>query len=458
MRNDPRERALEVCLQQLQTGSSIEQLLEMYPHWAEELRPVLQTAQAAQQVADAVKKSTDSEVFQAARLRSRTKMLAALEAGTKTRRPLQQGQPQARGLRLGFAILVLLVLVGAGAFTSVSAAARALPGERLYPLKIASEKARLTFTRSSEARLELEQAFDEERKEEVAELIEGAGGSGQDLDVHFAGTLTDRQPGSWLVGGIHIVVPDDARLVGQIQTGIVVEVRGHLQTDGSVLASSIRPREFEITGVLQKIEGSGWVVDDVAFVITPDTALLGAENGQPMPGVKVRAKVFWLPGQGLQARLIELNPSGKSPEIDDEIGNAPAEEITEDQPQTTPEPSASPQGTIDVPATTETVEPIKASAEPEIETGANANEDSSIQQAGETEETIETEETEAVSENEDSHIGGNENADLRSISAASGGSSVANKRPVAASSRCTAWRRSATARTCESGENAAAAE
>ena len=400
MRNDPRERALEICLQQLEAGAAIDSLMEMYPHWADELRPLLQTAQAARRVAEIVAQSAGGDAYKEARMRSREEMLAAAGTRAKGRSPASQGRSPLSCLRWVLVILFLLALVGAGLFTN-TLATRAIPGEKLYPVKLAFEEARLAITRSSAGRLALEQAFDDERRREVEALIrlsKSATISGQDFDVQFAGTLENRQPGNWQVGGIQVMVPDDARLVGQIQTGISVEVKGRLQSDGSLAASSIRPREFEITGSLQKIEGSLWTVDGVSFTTTADTALLGAEAGQPMAGVKARVKVFLLAGQGLQARLVELNPTGESPEIDDEIGGAPKADSAQtdsaqDQAQTTPVPSASPQGKLDVPSPLAIVETMIAPAETGIAASAQITGNNSLRMTGAPSATIELEET-----------------------------------------------------------------
>ncbi len=127
------ETILDECLRAVERGESPEAVLARYPQCADELRPLLTTAGAVRQV-PAVKPR-----------------LAAQQAGWQRfmgqavalRRARQR--PAFSLLRpLAAAASLVLVLSFAGGAT-VYAASRSMPDGRLYPLKLATEEARLWF-------------------------------------------------------------------------------------------------------------------------------------------------------------------------------------------------------------------------------------------------------------------------------------------------------------------------
>ncbi|MCI0394751.1 MAG: hypothetical protein L0332_06300 [Chloroflexi bacterium] len=128
--NNKLERALDDCLEHLvreqsragDKRSGMEKCLEQYPDLARELRPLLL---AAQQVAP----GRLVRLAPAARQQARARLLAHMQA-----RP--RGAPAAR-LRLAYA-LAMVALIFLTAFTT--AAQAALPGNRLYGWKVASEQ------------------------------------------------------------------------------------------------------------------------------------------------------------------------------------------------------------------------------------------------------------------------------------------------------------------------------
>lgn len=67
------------------------------------------------------------------------------------------------------AIAIALLLVVGGSAASVSAG-KSLPGDMLYPVKIATERAQLTFTRSSETKAHLQIEFAQRRIEELQKI------------------------------------------------------------------------------------------------------------------------------------------------------------------------------------------------------------------------------------------------------------------------------------------------
>ncbi|MCP4520020.1 MAG: hypothetical protein GY824_32895, partial [Delftia sp.] len=164
------EQVLEYCLQELGRAGDVEANLSRYPQHADRLRPLLEMAQAARQHYRAVPQSPGGLVSgrermlaEAARQRARgSSTVPTPKTGRKTWR--------ISVMRLVTALLVaVLGVVGLGG-GAVWAASDSLPGDFLYPLKLATEDARLALASGSEKQVELELQFIEERVDEAREL------------------------------------------------------------------------------------------------------------------------------------------------------------------------------------------------------------------------------------------------------------------------------------------------
>ena len=301
MENNPIIGALEACLEQMQAGASLEQALASYPLWVEELRPLLLAAQSAQTL------GKDVLVPKAAQAHSRAVFLQAAHQRTQTRQDVF-------AWRFGLAVLAILIVLATGAATTAAVSARALPGETLYPVKIAAERTRLLLAGAPLKRLELEQSFDQERIEEVETLSQRfRNAQSSDLQaVTFAGGLTQMQPGEWLVGGVRVLISPEVSISSQVKPGDYIEVHGILQPDGSVLASQVQERQVEIFGKLEAIEPNYWVVSGITIAVHPETQILGS----PSTGTMVHVHAFWMADGSLLAQLVEVTGgNGRSPLI-----------------------------------------------------------------------------------------------------------------------------------------------
>ena len=148
---------LNECLERLLIkGESIEQCLQSYPEQAAQLKPLLQTAQVANK-ALAIQPRAD---FKA---RARYQFHSALEEAASGRsRPLFGWFPRWATVAT---IALVLLLVGGG---TVVAAGNSMPGNPLYPVKLATEQVRLTLTPSQMGKASLCAEFADRR---VAEII-----------------------------------------------------------------------------------------------------------------------------------------------------------------------------------------------------------------------------------------------------------------------------------------------
>ncbi|MEW5867681.1 MAG: DUF5666 domain-containing protein [Chloroflexota bacterium] len=286
-RVDPKLRALEVCLQSLQTGADAEELLAAYPRYAEELRPLLHASQLMRQLAPA---GPPPELAQE---HSRADFLEMAQRMLPPS-PRRWLAPLGRALFYLLLLILGLALLAGGLMIGAS---YAMPGGLLYPVQLAGEQARLSLTRDAAQRLELEKSFDRQHLAQVQRLA----GRGQAAPVDFSAGLSQMQGETWQVGELSVIVPPDARLVGSLAPGFYVNVLGELRPDGSILARQIQPRQYHIVGELQALTEEHLVVSGLEIRLTSDSVFYG----QPAPGERVQVWALLSLEQALQARLVE---------------------------------------------------------------------------------------------------------------------------------------------------------
>lgn len=316
MRNDPKERALETCIQNMQAGASIDQALLSYPHWSEELRPLLEAAQAAQDLSRTI------QVPELAQARSRADFFLA--AHSQQARSLNHSRPPT--WRLSLASFAIIVVILVASISSLVASARSLPGEPLYQIKRVSEQARLIITINPAQRMMLQQSFDRQRILEIQELQQRS----RSADIIFSEGLESITPDAWQVGPFRVLVLSETQVIGQIKTGFHIIVEGKIQPDGSILAHSIQAREYELYGKIQNMSSEKWLVDGLSIYLSSETIIQGTAK----PGMQVHIKALMDLKGSFSARLIEvIEPEKKitspTPSIQsrDATINAPIEKI-----------------------------------------------------------------------------------------------------------------------------------
>jgi uncharacterized membrane protein YgcG len=221
---------LEICLQKLENGAEVESVLASYPDLASELRPILKASIMARSAAapepspEAVRRGRAKVLQHAAQLRETKAKVAP--------RSSKRMIPIFQRLAISFTLTALFLSSGTGL---VSASSSALPGEYLYPVKLTWENVRLFFTFDEEYRETLENTFENERLQEVNELLV----EGRDETIQFAGVYTEVN-GTTYVSGIHVVILNTSRLPAEpLLSGVAVAVTGHTNADGFVDVESI---------------------------------------------------------------------------------------------------------------------------------------------------------------------------------------------------------------------------
>jgi hypothetical protein len=217
--------ALEICLQEIETGADLESVLSRYPDLADELRPILEASAGAKNMAipapsPAVVQRNRAKVLQhAARMR---------EANIKS--PRRFWFASLRRLAVTLAVVALLFVSGTGL---VGASSNTLPGDNLYPVKRTWEGVRLFFTFNPMEREALEVEHENERLHEVQEVL----AEGRSTEVDFNGLVTSQDGNEWVVANVRVLISVQTELRDQgIGVGSAVRVRGITQGNNIVLA------------------------------------------------------------------------------------------------------------------------------------------------------------------------------------------------------------------------------
>lgn len=221
---------------------------------------------------------------------SRQKFLAAAR-----RRPSRKAHfPAIRWPLFGILVSTLLIAAIVAIIVSISA----LPGERLYPIKRVWEELRLTLAGGLSQRIGFEKFYDQNRLREVQSLQQAKRMS----EVNLVGGLSQMNPDEWLVGDLLVVISPSTRLIGQIEPGWYLLVEGELQPDGTILARQVQPREYTISGKLQRIQEQQWLVDGVTIQVPPEAIVMGT----PKIGKQIQGKAFRSLDDNLVARWVKV--------------------------------------------------------------------------------------------------------------------------------------------------------
>ena len=163
-KNKDIENILDECLERmLLNGETVEQCLANYPEHADELRPLLETAMNAGVV---------SSIQPGAEFRDRARhqlQAAFRDMEEKQRRPFFIWNWQPRWATAAVTIALVLLISGGG---TAAAAAGSMPGDTLYPVKLATEQTRLAFTFTDLGKAEVYTELADKRVDEIIYLVE----------------------------------------------------------------------------------------------------------------------------------------------------------------------------------------------------------------------------------------------------------------------------------------------
>jgi uncharacterized membrane protein YgcG len=220
--------ALETCLRALEEGQSVEAALAQHPDFESELRPLLESSLLA-------RGSRQLVIPEEVKRRGRAHLLQrAAEMRESKRGSHRRMIPIFPRAVIALGLVAVLVLTSTG---FVSASSGALPGDQLYPVKRTWEGLRLFFVLNPEGHDLLESQFDQERLDEIDELL----GKKQTAPISFTGLVSRQADGQWLVSGIPVSVTEATVLsTNAISDGAPVMIMGITRSDGVVQAEHIQ--------------------------------------------------------------------------------------------------------------------------------------------------------------------------------------------------------------------------
>lgn len=261
--NDELLNALDESLSAILAGESVEACLTRYPGLADDLRPLLEAALAAQQL------SADVTVPRAPQNASRAQFLvraAELRSPRPRRSPWTALTPRLLVNALG--LLVAFIL---GAYSVAAVSAESLPGEILYGVKRVVEQTQLSFTFDAQARAHLQEKLTARRVDEVREVL----ATGRVTDLEWGGVIEELNGERWLVAGLTVMVPAEASVTGVPVVGLFVEVQGQTQSNGTIRASAVRVTGLAFRGRISTIGAETWQVGEHLFLVNAQTELVG---------------------------------------------------------------------------------------------------------------------------------------------------------------------------------------
>ena len=309
------------CLEKLQAGTPLEAVLAEYPDWADELRPVLESVMALWQA-----RGSDT-VPVAAMTRSRARLNEEIQRRQAVQPTLSLWQRFFQSMRR-VTVPAVILLVATGLSLTGLASVKALPGEPLYPMKIAAERISLNLPANASERLTREETYDTRRFEEVEELRHQQ----REQEVYFTGDLALGEDGVWRIGQIPLDVPASMEEELAKLEGRYIIVHADLMPDGNLVLEWFELRLYTISGRVQEVDGARMRIDTVWADLSADAA------GQwtPAVGQRVTASVVRLAGGGLM--VVKLTPGE---ELNEPVVQVPPTEQPQEQENNSqPEPSA----------------------------------------------------------------------------------------------------------------------
>lgn len=236
----PVEEALNTSLDMVAAGATVQECLQAFPHYARELRSALAITGALQvEIASpaparpAQSSAARREAFMGSANAARR---AARQTGVGWRESLAGLFRQPAWVRAAALMLVVLLTLGFGR-VAVSMAAVALPGDTLYPVKLAAEQARLWVTSDEGQRATLREQFEQTRRKEAAVVAEQR----RQVQVQFPGAIESMVDGVWRIAGLEmpVLVAGNAVVRGQPAVGANVIILAYSDGSGSLEARQV---------------------------------------------------------------------------------------------------------------------------------------------------------------------------------------------------------------------------
>ncbi len=239
------------CSDMLLAGAPIATCLERYPEHAAELEPLLTTAVRVRASREVPLRAPETVERSRAMFMRAAQQLAAEQSQPATPSIIQRlhdgwqqvlaglarafsGYAGPRAMPAGLAMLLVVVMLGGLLATgAVTASARALPGDLLYPVKITAENMAIFLARDALQREALHQQFVERRLTEIQAIVT----QGRTVrQMPITGSIEAFGPNAWQIAGLTIEITAQTQIEGLPQIGSAVEGVIRAPGDGGLIA------------------------------------------------------------------------------------------------------------------------------------------------------------------------------------------------------------------------------
>jgi hypothetical protein len=199
----------------------------------------------------------------------------------------------------------------------------------------------------------------------LALVIKELGGADATPEPYqLTGVLQAIDGDRWTIDGTVVRIDGDTQIDDGIQVGDTVRVRGERRAGGEIWALEIRKESPDIrqfSGVVESINGDTWTVSGITFKVTGDTEFIG----DPGVGDYVDVEVNEYSDGRVEATLVAKVPDTPEPPTDTPVPptDTPAPEPPTDTP-VPPTDTPAPEPPTVAPNDTATSEPPAASPEP----------------------------------------------------------------------------------------------
>ena len=213
--------AFNDCINRIARGQTISECLRPYPHFANQLRPMLEASNLVKR----------AQLPNVETMEAQDRVRFRFEQALNTPAYIKQSNPYRRILTLAASVVLIF-----GCLLSVTGiiAQNSLPSDPFYGLKRFTEDIRLTFASNSEA-LALQAEFEQRRIDETQALIT----QGRNVDVDFISVIDRLDNTLLIVNGLRVDLSQIERDIPQLQAGMRVAIRGRTE-NGRVIAHTIR--------------------------------------------------------------------------------------------------------------------------------------------------------------------------------------------------------------------------
>jgi uncharacterized protein DUF5667 len=191
------ENILNSCLEELQQGKELDEVLSKFPNQTDELRPLLEAAVALCEL-------PDPEISINLMMNAMAKM-AIEEHQTEQRKYRFVSKPIL--LRVAASVLIIFF----AGYGTIAASVNSLPGDLMYPVKIFTEKIRFFLAITAENKVELRIIYSEKRLKELVKKFN----KGDGLDRHLLSAMLDEAKQA-LENGQKLPADDKVMVVSRI--------------------------------------------------------------------------------------------------------------------------------------------------------------------------------------------------------------------------------------------------